>query len=483
MKKIIILSIILSSVLYGTRALSIEDAIRLSLKENHDIKSKLYKTKQLKLEKKEAFSQYLPRVNATASIIHLNDPIELNLDPLRDLLIGLETKGTLADINLQTIITRGTALTEAEKMAYTASIKAGWESAIPTLNMQVLDQNITRMTIDFLQPIWMGGRLRALNRGANLKHLSGETDLLLTREKIMEETVRIYFLNKLLAETRNIYAEVEKGVAGHVKRAESLYRSGLIAKYQLIRAKVAHTDAVEKRMDAEADLKTLDLILKNLLNIKSSEKIMLSTPIPYMSMKKDSNKWKRAIIEKNGILEKIRLGQKLAQQKLKGDLGKYLPQVFAFGSYEVLKNDLSVLDPRWKVGIGVKLNLFSGGEKFYQLKKNKLLKKEILETEKNVSSMLEKLGDKLYFSAVKENNKLKNYDVRRQEVDENLTLAKSRFSSGLGISLEVIDAHLLKQKIEINNLASRYKYLSYQLKLNELSMNLENYIKKMEEQK
>ena len=385
-------------------------------------------------------------------------------------------------MELQTILTRGTGLTNAEKSAYTSMIQSGLNSAIPSLNMHVLDQDIFRVTLDFLQPIWMGGRLRALNRSATLKHLSGEQDLLLTREKVMEETIRIYFLNQFLSDVLELRGEVEEGISSHLKRAESLYSAGLIAKYQLTRARVAHSEAEEKRLHSASDLETARSILKNLLHLEDAEHFELSTPLPYLPMNRSSLRWKTAILARNATLEKIRLGRRLAIQKRKADTGEYLPQLFAFGQYEVLRSDLSLLDPDWRIGVGLKLNLFSGGEKVLRYKKNRMLEKQVTETERNVSNLLEKLGDKLYHSALKQEATLAHAPIRLEEAEENLRLANSRFSSGLGISLEVVDAHMILEKVRTNILQARFKYLSCQLKLHELSLDLKDFTKTLEKQ-
>lgn len=483
MKKVLSSLLLFATLLPAAGELSLEKAVKISLKSNHSVKAGLYQVKGLTQSRREAFSRYLPRVNAAASYTRLDNAIDLDLSPLRDLLITLETSGGLADLNLQSLITRGTPLTDAEKSVYSSMLKSNLENAIPSLDMHVLDRDVFRLTLDFLQPIWMGGRLRALNRSARLREDSGRQDLLLTQEKVVEETIRIYFLNRFLEDVLALRREVAAGIDGHADRAESLYQAGLIARYQWTRARVARGDAQRNVDQAEADLAAARAILTTLLHLADGDSLTLTTPLPYFPMQKTAAEWKRNILARNATLEKIRLGRRLVGQKRKADLGEYLPQVFAFGSYEVLRDDLSLLDPAWRVGIGMKLNLFSGGEKLARIRKDRLLEKEVAENEAHVADLLKQLTDKLYHAARKEQHTLDHAPLRLEEAEENLRLAESRFSSGLGISLEVVDAHLQKEKVRTQILQARYNYLSQQLKLHELSLDLTGFIKSLEEKR
>lgn len=463
--------------------LRLSDAVKRALEVSHGLKSNKYEVERLNLEKKEAFTKYFPRVNVKASYTHLDRPIDLELESLRQLIIGLETNGQLSDINLQTLMNRGTPLTDSEKAYYSSMINSKLESLIPSFDIHFLKQDLLRTTVEVAQPIWIGGKIQALNRAARLNLKEGETNLELTEEQIRAETIQVYLLNKLLEDVVAVYKEAEKGIENHKKKAESLFHAGLIAQYQVLRAKVAHSDAKANREKAEENLRTARSVLENILNIDNMDSVTLSTPLSYERFTEDKKTLWSTIRQSNGILKKLGIKKELVEVKKQGDLGDYLPQFYAFGKYEVARKTLAKLDPKWAVGIGLNLNLFSSGEKVFKLQADNRLYKEVSEKVSEVENMLKKLTDKLYYSAESELHSIDSFESRSEEASENLKLAESRFSSGLGISLEVVDANLMLLKLKVERLQSIYNYTTHWLKINELAQNLEKSIRILEEKR
>jgi len=483
MKRLFIWIMMLIPVFLAGEELRLSDAVKRAMDVSHGLNSSKYAVEKLELQKKEAASQYLPRIQFKTTYTHLDNPIELDLENLRQLIIKLEAGNQLSDINLQTIIQRGSPLTEQESALYSSKIASALESKIPSFNMMVLDGNMFRSSIEMTAPIWIGGKIQALNQGAKLNLKEGKLDYDITEEQLRSEVTTVYMLNKLLEDVVGVYKEAEAGIQKHYDQANSLYRAGLIAQYQLLRAKVALSEARANREKGEENLRTARSILGNILELDNVDNITLSTPLSYEKLPLDSKQTWEFVKQNNTTLKKLDIKKELVDIKRKADLGDYLPQIYAFGKYEILKKDLSLLDPRWAVGVGVNLNLFSGGEKIYKLKADRKLHEEVSEKQKEVESMLKKLTDKLYYSAASDLHTIDTFTTRLEEAQENLKLAESRFSSGLGISLEVVDANLMLEKLKIEKLQAIYNYTVNWLKINELGQNLEKSILTLEGKK
>ena len=462
---------------------SLQRAIDRALTVNHELLSRQKHIDYLKAEKSTALTKYFPRLNLNLSYTKLNDPIVLDLDPMRNLLIALQTQDKLSDLDTQMLLKSGRFLTAQERSVYSQAISTAIGNVIPNLDMTLLDQNVFRTNIELFQPIWIGGKIQALNRGASLQVQEGTEELLISREAVLKETSRIYFLNKLLEAVVDIHRKAEEGIRLHYKRAEDLYRSGLVAKYQLLRAKVAHSEAQKNLKNSEDNLTTARTVLRNLLELPDNAEVTLTTPLKYLPKSEKSGEvWSR-VEANNGTLKKLEIKKALVKVKKKADLAEYLPQIYAFGRYEIAKDDLSLLDPEWAVGVGVKLNLFSSGEKIFKMQADNRLIQEVEEKKKEVVTLLKSLSDKLYYEADAKKNSLETYPTRLEEAEENLKLADSRFSTGLGISLEVVDAHLMLQKIQTEELQALYEYNLSWLKIHGLFQNTAEIISQWEAQK
>lgn len=466
--------------LLGAQEMTLSTAVDKALAANHDLLAKRKHIEFLQAGKKEARSHYLPRIDVAGSYTRLNEPIELDLSPLRTLLIGLQTQNKLADIDLQMLMSRGYGLTGPETAAYSSQIAAALDSAIPSMDMHLLDRDVWRASLEFVQPIWMGGKIAALNKGADLQYQEGLEEFLIDQETVREETCRIYFMAKLLEEVAAANRDAEAGIARHLGQAESLYNSGLIARSQLLRAKVAHSEARKNLENAEADLKTARSVLANLVKAGDPDALVLTTPLPFKPAGASRDQVRSSLLAGSRTLKMLDIKRDLVGAKKRGDLAAYLPQIYAFGRYELYRGDLTFMDPDWAVGVGVKLNVFSGGEKLHKLAADDELRLEVEEKRKDVEDLLTRAGDQLYYQAESRKNTVDSFPARQEEAEENLRLAESRFSSGLGISLEVVDANLVLEKIRAERAQAVYGYIVSWLKIHELSQSLDGYIKDME---
>jgi outer membrane protein TolC len=460
--------------------MSLSTAVDKALAANHDLLAKTKHIEFLQAEKKEALTHYFPRIDFAGSYTRLNSPIDLNLDALRGLLISLQTENKLADIDLQMLVSRGYALTDAERTVYASQIESALDSAVPSMNIHFLDQDVWRATLEFVQPIWMGGKIQALNRGADLQYQEGVEEFLISQETVKEETCRIYLTAKLLEDVVTVNKQAEEGIAGHLKQAAGLYNSGLIAKSQLLRAKVAFSEAGKNRKNAEDNLRTARSVLANLVKADDPDALVLTMPLPFPPSASSREQVKSSLLAGNRTLKMLDIKQELVKTKKRGDLAAYLPQIFAFGRYELYKGDLSFMDPHWAVGVGLKLNVFSSGEKYFKLAADEKLRQEVEEKKKDVEDLLGKASDQLYYTADSRKNTIDSFPARLEEAEENLKLAASRFSSGLGISLEVVDANLILEKIRTERAQAIYEYNISWLKIHELSQTLDGFIKELE---
>lgn len=483
MKRFIVPVLFVLALPLSSEDFTLSRAVERACSVSHELRAKQAKVERLQEEKKEALTRYFPRLTLNASYTHLNDPIDLDLDPLRGLLITLQTESQLGDLDLRMLVKRGSGLTQEERNTYAQAIRDKLNQSIPSLNMHVLDQDLWRSNIELFQPIWLGGKLEALNRSAALNLREGREEAAQARDQVVEETVRLYLLNQLLEEVVAVHREVEQGITGHLRKAESLYNAGLIAKYQLLRAKVAFSDAEKARINAEENRLTARRILARLLQVENESDMRLTTPLTAPPAPPGRDAVLDAILQGNSLLKTIAIKKELVRQKKRADLGDYLPQIYAFGKYEILKNDLSVLDPHWAVGAGLRFNLFSSGEKIFRMKADNKLIQEVDEKEREVREMLKKAGDGLYQQAHTQSVLLDGFSVRLEEAGENLRLAESRFSSGLGISLEVVDAHMILQKVKTERLQAMFACHQYMLQIHLLQQNLDRFIKTMEEGK
>jgi len=111
----------------------------------------------------------------------------------------------------------------------------------------------------------------------------------------------------------------------------------------------------------------------------------------------------------------------------------------AFGKKELYKDDLSVFDPEWVVGVGVKWTLFDGCSATNAARQAKI-DKQILETKKNEAEELVGLNLKKLLYEVEKNTDM--ISVAQQQIkttEKSVKLSEKQLKEGL----TTIREHLL----------------------------------------
>ena len=90
-----------------------------------------------------------------------------------------------------------------------------------------------------------------------------------------------------------------------------------------------------------------------------------------------------------------------------------IPKIGMVGHYEILDKSLTLFDPKWYVGVGIKWNVFDGGQSHLKSKKAQIEKQKyrekILEAEELIALKITK--SEFAYTAALENIKLVNKEI------------------------------------------------------------------------
>src|SRR5690606_11890528 len=80
--------------------------------------------------------------------------------------------------------------------------------------------------------------------------------------------------------------------------------------------------------------------------------------------------------------------EKAAQYKSKMEKSNFIPKVALKGHYEFLEGNLSLLEPKWYVGVGVRWNIFDGHKSRLQSQKSTIESRKYREQIKEAEEMI-----------------------------------------------------------------------------------------------
>jgi outer membrane protein TolC len=444
----------------GQTSLSLDQAIHIAIENNDKIHQYQEQVQQKKYEEKSANGNFFPTVTLSGSYNHLDKPLTMDLDPIRQAMLSLQASNQVSLASIASQIKGGSAITEntAQYASYYSAAYSALDSKLPHFIDTLKVQNYPEAAVTIVQPLFVGGKIIAGSRAGKADRKAAEAELQKTQNEIIQETINYWLAVVVTRDVVSVRKEVLDGMLQHQKNAERYLAEGLISRYHLLRAQVAVSEARRNLIDAQSQNEIAILALRKNLNYSDSLDFTVLDSLVYIPIKDSVNVFLTSSENEQPIYELIDQKSMLARQKVAAQTSALMPQIAAFGRYEIFQKYLSALEPNWIVGVTASMDLFSGLRNVNNLQAAKHLVKEVDEMKSGVHHDISLLINKTYkeMRAAEERYLQLENDIKLS--DENYRQAQKRFESGYGTSLEVIDAQLVREKDRIDRLLSLLDY-------------------------
>lgn len=455
--------------------ITLHDAVEIALNNNPEMTRVQQKVYQKEYEDLAAWGNFMPKIDITASYTHLNDPIMIDLDPIRQAMITLQAKNMTEFANVYQLMKTGTQLTDQQRAALYQQNFGGLDKTLPLFVSQVKKQDYKTATITGIQPLFTGGKLL----GAK-SYASHELDAVLlekskSENEIRRDVVKSYLSIVMLQQVLKVRHEVLEGMHRHESRARRMMEEGLIANHQYLRAKVAVAEAEKNLANDTRQLALAYEALSAVLGVSDPVSIVDSIPVP--ENLQSAEMYLSSAKEYQPILALIKIKKEEAEDKITLERSKLMPTIALFGKYELYPEYLSMIEPRWAVGVQASLNLFNGLKDYAGLQSASYLKKEVEAMEMDAHSKIMLLVRKHYTDA---SNYQEQYIKSNEIVElsrENVRLNEKLFETGLGTSLELIDARLLLEKHLLEQVGAQHSFYQSKAELQFAAGIIQDFIK------
>jgi len=441
-----------------SQALTLKQAIEQAKQNNEKIKQYNEKLEQKTADDHAAWGNFLPSVELEGNYYHLNGPLSIDLDGIRDVIMNLQASNQTEFANIGQILQGYPELTDEQRAYYYSQFYSGLDSLIPHFEETFKDQDYQTLTITATQPIFFGGKIMAAKKYAAAEKRAAAAELVKTQNEIIRETVGDYLGVVLMNQLVNLRFNVKEAMDKHHEQAQKLINEGLIAKYHLLRAEVAVADAERNLFDDLNRRELAALVLAHDMAVDSLDPITLTDSLTYKQVPYDLPYYQSLAMENQQILRMIREKRVAANQNYNVERSEFMPHLAAFGQYEVFTEDLSSLEPEWVVGLNFQLTLFNGGQRYHKLQSAKHLQKEVDYIQASAERQVKLWVDKSYREMRNAEERYLKTSANIALAEENLRQAEKRFEVGIGTSIEIVDAELELEKNKIESLQSLYAY-------------------------
>lgn len=387
--------------------------ISKALEKSYSLNINNLSAKQAQVDQRIAKAVFIPKVTFNGSFTRLNDDITFD-DDTQNLLIG----------------TQKLLIKEAIGLPFNSPFPDGIPlTEVPNLQ----DKNIFRTSVDLDWVLFSG--FEASNAIKASKHKEASLNYLGSAEKdkialkiieAYDKLALVYASKKVLTTTENFLKEQEN----YVKKA---IENGLATPISRKKIELAQQQLASKKLEFNHNITLLIEVLHQLTD-ESRENLALL--IPQLQSFTNTS----ATAEKRNEIKALEEAELATLYKSKMEKNNFIPKVALKGHYEFIEDDLSLLDPKWFVGVGIRWNMFDGFES--KLKS----KKTILESEK-YRAQIKEAEEMIALSIVKAEldyeSSLQNTKMIEKEIDlasATYTMVDKQYKNNLAAINEVLDA-------------------------------------------
>jgi outer membrane protein TolC len=385
------------------------------------------------LNKSKAYEAYLPKVNMEASYTRLNDdlvfPEELQqlLNGAQQLLIKEQTAiatSNLPDAYKVTFSTPYASDPTNSNAPGNTLMKAEQANMKPIPPIQ--GKNITKANLNAQMLLFSGFKVPMSVKAAS--HQQNAMLLLSESEKItiIEQVITTYDKMAVVNESMEVLNSTQKYLTEQKKYVDKAFTNGLTIDLSRQKIDLVMQQLVVRRIDLESDRKLLCYRIEELCGYPADSAALLKPSIvPWILADLNGQSSDRPDIK--AIDEAIAA----TDYKRKAEWAEYTPKIVAFGKRELIKDDLTMLDPLWYVGVGMRWTIFDGMEAQNNAQQAKL-DKAILEGKKQEAIELSDLNLKRITYEIEKDVKTIETTEKQVKLAEGiLNLSKKQYEQGL----------------------------------------------------
>ncbi len=443
----------IASILFGTIStpsyaapLTFSEAWQILQENNNSLAAQQANVERYQHLQNATGSLNLPSVTLGANYTHLDSDVTINGEQFSDSLSGLPFP-----------------------------IPPGFAGLLGGVTSTITEQDIFSSSIRAVWPIFTGGRITAAQTAAEGKSEEAQSQLLMEKQARYEDLSKYYFSVILAEDVVETRRAVEAGLTQHRDFAIKMEQQGQIARVERLQADASLDKAVVERTKAENDLKIAQLALTQILgqsqSVEPSEQLFINKNLPHMDVFID-----QTLMTYPG-LKILDAKEKQASSLIKAEKGKYYPEVYLYGDYNLYEDDslASEMKPDWLVGIGVNVPLLDTSGRSDKVAAAHSAVSQVKFLKSQAKQDLTVLVQKTYLEANQAIEEVQGLNSSLSLAQENLLLRKKAFTQGLSNSLEVVDAELYLASIKTQQSAARFKYLISLNKLLALSSEMNAY--------
>ena len=318
--------------------------------------------------------------------------------------------------------------------------------------------NGPRASVDSTWAIYTGGRITATQRALAAGVDQARAELTATEEQLDLQLAQVYFGLELAANIERTRTSVLQQADRQLERAVRFEQQGIMAKVERLNAQVSRDGAARELARAQRDREIAQARLQRLLHLDVSSQP--STPLFVITNAlKPLSEWLSLAEHQNPTLAAFDAKREQARQGIVIAESRWKPEVFAFGSYALIKHYQSLVEPNWIAGIGIKFTLFSPEDRASKVAAAREGLRQVQTLQDETRNVIDTAVETAYRKVEQAREQFNLLDSTLALARENLRLRERGFDEGQATSLDVNDARNALARAETERAVAAYDFV------------------------
>ncbi len=308
--------------------------------------------------------------------------------------------------------------------------------------------------------IWTFGKVEGAIDAARYQKNIADLNVYKTEADTKLAAVQAYYQYLEAIKLAEVQAQSVTDYASHLNNVQQQFDAGIVAKLDVLSSNVSLANAKQKSIAADNTRDVAEANLNNIMRIPMNTTLKpldKNFPEPEFDLTMEqailmAQKYRWELVEAD-------YGVKAAEASLRSAKARYLPTVSVGGGYSWKEASVTAVDKDdWAVQGGLSWSLWDGGATQASVKKADAAVKTAQETLLQAREKIELEVRQDYLNVLSYKEQIRAAEASVAQAEEAYKIATVRYSSGVGINLDVLDAELALNTARTNYITALYNY-------------------------
>ncbi len=308
--------------------------------------------------------------------------------------------------------------------------------------------------------IWTFGKVEGAIDAARYQKNIADLNVYKTEADTKLAAVQAYYQYLEAIKLAEVQAQSVTDYASHLNNVQQQFDAGIVAKLDVLSSNVSLANAKQKSIAADNTRDVAEANLNNIMRVPMNTTLNpldKNFPEPEFDLTMEqailmAQKYRWELVEAD-------YGVRAAEASLRSAKARYLPTVSVGGGYSWEEASMTAVDKDdWAVKGVLSWSLWDGGATQASVKKADAAVKTAQETLLQAREKIELEVRQDYLNVLSYKEQIRAAEASVAQAEEAYKIATVRYSSGVGINLDVLDAELALNTARTNYITALYNY-------------------------